>query len=324
MLIEIKDLSVEFHGIRGKMKALQHVSFSVNQGEIVGIVGESGSGKSVTALSILGLLEKNAAITSGEIIYAGRNLLALNKKDTQAIRGKEIGMVFQEPMTALHPTMRVGKQLAEVIKRHRGVTRKEAGRLAIQALQDVQIHDPELVARKYPFELSGGMRQRVVIALAMAAPPDLLIADESTTALDVTIQYEILKLMKELSEKRGTAILLITHDLGIVAQLCSRVVIMYAGEIIEAGNTSEVLRNPQHPYTQALLHALPDLVDPNEPLMAISGEVPDLRNRPTGCSFASRCSQAVDLCRANKPKLEEQTPGHNVACWLAGGNGNHE
>jgi oligopeptide/dipeptide ABC transporter ATP-binding protein len=324
MLIEIKDLSVEFHGIRGKMKALQHVSFSVNQGEIVGIVGESGSGKSVTALSILGLLEKNAAITSGEIIYAGRNLLTLNKKDTQAIRGKEIGMVFQEPMTALHPTMRVGKQLAEVIKRHRGVTRKEAGRFAIQALQDVQIHDPELVARKYPFELSGGMRQRVVIALAMAAPPDLLIADESTTALDVTIQYEILKLMKELSEKRGTAILIITHDLGIVAQLCSRVVIMYAGEVIEAGNTSEVLRNPQHPYTQALLHALPDLVDPNEPLMAISGEVPDLRNRPTGCSFASRCNQAVDFCRANKPKLEERTPGHNAACWLAGGNGNHE
>jgi oligopeptide/dipeptide ABC transporter ATP-binding protein len=324
MLIEIKDLSVEFHGMRGKMQALQHVSFSVNKGEIVGIVGESGSGKSVTALSILGLLEKNAAITSGEIIYAGRNLLALNKKDKQAVRGKEIGMVFQEPMTALHPTMRVGKQLAEVIKRHRGVTRKEAGRLAIQALQDVQIHDPELVARKYPFELSGGMRQRVVIALAMAAPPDLLIADESTTALDVTIQYEILKLMKELSEKRGTAILLITHDLGIVAQLCSRVVIMYAGEVIEAGNTSEVLHNPQHPYTQALLHALPDLVDPNEPLMAISGEVPDLRNRPIGCSFASRCSQAVDFCRANKPKLEEQTPGHNAACWLAGGNGNHE
>ncbi|MEX2460253.1 MAG: ABC transporter ATP-binding protein [Paenibacillaceae bacterium] len=323
MLIEIKDLSVEFHGIRGTMKALQSVSLSVNQGEIVGIVGESGSGKSVTALSILGLLEKNATVTSGEIIYAGRNLLALNKKEKQAIRGKEIGMIFQEPMTALHPTMRVGKQLVEVIKRHRGVTRKEAGSLAIQALQDVQIHDPELVARKYPFELSGGMRQRVVIALAMAAPPDLLIADESTTALDVTIQYEILKLMKELSEKRGTAILLITHDLGIVAQLCSRVAIMYAGEVIEAGKTSKVLRFPQHPYTQALLHALPDLVDPDEPLMAIGGEVPDLRNRPIGCSFVSRCSQAVDFCRANKPKLEQRTTEHDAACWVVGGNGNH-
>ncbi|AJY74402.1 ABC transporter ATP-binding protein [Paenibacillus beijingensis] len=316
MLIDIKNLSVEFHGMRGTMKALQHVNLSIQKGEILGVVGESGSGKSVTALSILGLLEKNAEVTSGEIWYAGKNLLALSKKEIQAIRGKEIGMIFQEPMTALHPTMRVGKQLAEVMKRHRGVAGKEAKRLAVQALRDVQIHDPELVAEKYPFELSGGMRQRVVIALAMAAPPDLLIADESTTALDVTIQYEILKLMKELSVKRGTSILFITHDLGVVAELCSKVAIMYAGEVVETGSTLDVLRSPQHPYTQALLNALPDLADPNEPLQAIEGSVPDLRNRPIGCCFASRCPQAVQICSERKPELDQRTPGHRAACWV--------
>ncbi|KIL40367.1 peptide ABC transporter substrate-binding protein [Gordoniibacillus kamchatkensis] len=322
MLLEIKDLSVEFHGMRGTMKALHNVSLSVDKGEIVGIVGESGSGKSVTALSVLGLLDKNAVVTSGEIRYAGRNLLALGKKEKQAVRGKQIGMVFQEPMTALHPTMRVGKQLAQVIKRHRGVSGQEAERLAVHALREVHIHDPELVARKYPFELSGGMRQRVVIALAMAAPPELLIADESTTALDVTIQHEILKLMKELSERRGTSIVFITHDLGIVAQLCDRVAVMYAGEVVETGSTADVLRSPQHPYTQALLHALPDLADPDEPLLAIGGEVPDLRRRPAGCSFASRCSRATEECRLGKPRLEERKPGHEVACWK-GADGSH-
>lgn len=316
MLLEIKDLSVEFRGMRGTIKALQNVSLSVNQGEIVGVVGESGSGKSVTALSILGLLEKNAAIISGEIFYAGRNLLTLTPKEKQAVRGKEIGMVFQEPMTALHPTMRVGKQLAEVIKRHRGLSKKEAYRFAIEALAEVHIHDPEVAAQQYPFELSGGMRQRVVIALAMAAPPVLLIADEPTTALDVTIQFEILKLMKELSEKRGTSILFITHDLGVVSQLCDRVAVMYAGEVIEGGNTGDVLRSPHHPYTQALLHALPDLADPNKPLQAISGEPLDLRNRPLGCCFAARCNQVADICRGSKPMMEERTLKHSVACWV--------
>lgn len=316
MLLEIKNLSLEFRGMRGAVKALQNVSYSIDKGEIVGVVGESGSGKSVTALSILGLLENNAAITGGEIRYAGRNVLTLNKKEKQAIRGKEIGMVFQEPMTALHPTMTVGSQLAEVIKRHRGLPGKEAFRQAVQALEEVHIHDPEVVARKYPFELSGGMRQRVVIALAMAAPPNLLIADESTTALDVTIQHEILKMMKELSDKRGTSILFITHDLGVVSRMCHRIVVMYAGEVVETGRTQEVLRSPQHPYTKALLNALPDLADPDEPLQAIGGEVPDLRHRPKGCSFASRCRHADDKCRAHKPELERRTEDQWVACFL--------
>jgi oligopeptide/dipeptide ABC transporter ATP-binding protein len=317
MLLEIHNLSVEFHGIRGKTQALKHVSFSVAKGKILGIVGESGSGKSVTALSILGLLDKNAVVTSGEINYAGRNLLTLSKKEWTTIRGKQIGMVFQEPMTALHPTMKVGRQLAEVIKRHRGVSKKEARQLAEKALEEVHIHDPESVARKYPFELSGGMRQRVVIALAMAAPPDLLIADEPTTALDVTTQHEILKLMKELSEKRGTSILFITHDLGVVAELCHRVVVMYAGEVIETGKTADVLRSPTHPYTQALLHALPDLADPDEPLKAIPGEVPDLRARPAGCVFAPRCHMRMDICQNQHPALEKVAEDHFTACWLA-------
>ncbi len=323
MLLEINNLSVEFQGIRGTVKALQNVSYSIEKGEIVGVVGESGSGKSVTALSILGLLDKNATITGGEIKYAGTNVLTLNKKEIQTLRGKEIGMVFQEPMTALHPTMTVGRQLAEVIKRHRGLYRKEAYRQAVEALEEVHIHAPEVVARKYPFELSGGMRQRVVIALAMAAPPNLLIADESTTALDVTIQHEILKMMKELSDKRGTSILFITHDLGVVSQMCHRIVVMYAGEVVETGRTSEVLRSPKHPYTRALLNALPDLADPDEPLLAIGGEVPDLRNRPKGCSFASRCNRAVDRCRVQKPVLERRTADQSVACWLER-EGSHE
>lgn len=316
MLLEIKDLTVKFHGMRGTIEALKKVSLSVDKGEIVGVVGESGSGKSVTALSVLGLLEKNASITNGEILYGGTNLLTLSKKERQRVRGKQIGMVFQEPMTALHPTMKIGDQLAEVIKRHRGLAKKKAYRLAVQALEDVHIHDPEVVARKYPFELSGGMRQRVVIALAMGAPPDVLIADEPTTALDVTIQYEILKLMKELTDKRGTSILLITHDLGIVSELCDRVAVMYAGEVIETGKTLDVLSFPSHPYTQSLLYALPDLADPNQPLQAIPGEVPDLRNRPIGCAFSSRCSKVMDRCKREHPTLEARSGGHHVACWL--------
>ncbi|WCK52658.1 ABC transporter ATP-binding protein [Aneurinibacillus sp. Ricciae_BoGa-3] len=315
MLLAIKNVTVEFSGMRGKVQALKNVSLAVNPGEILGIVGESGSGKSVTALTVLDLLESNASITSGEIFFKGRDLLKLKKADVQAIRGREIGMVFQEPMSALHPTMHVGRQLAEVIRRHRGVRLKQAQKLAVDALRDVHIHNPEAVAQKYPFELSGGMRQRVVIALAMSSPPDLLIADEPTTALDVTIQYEILKLMKELSEKRNTSILLITHDIGVVSQLCHRVAVMYGGQIIEEGPTPAVLRAPQHPYTRALLQALPDLAQPGDLLQAIPGEVIDLRNRPSGCSFFERCSLATSACQLKPPVLEPSTSDHRVACW---------
>lgn len=321
MVLEMKDLCVNFTGMRGKVQALKNVSLSIHKGEILGVVGESGSGKSVTALSILGLLGSNASISNGEISYLGQNLLNLGKKEMQNLRGKKIGMVFQEPMTALHPTMKVGSQIAEVMKRHRGVSKKEAHRLAVQALRDVHIHEPEMVAKKYPFELSGGMRQRIIIALAMSSPPDLLIADEPTTALDVTIQDEILTLIKELNEKRGTSVLLITHDLGVVSKVCDRVMVMYAGEVVEEGMTSEVLNAPSHPYTEALLHALPDLADPNEPLKAIPGEVPDLQNRPMGCAFASRCQKAMDVCSVSAPILEPVSETSSAACWLRRDNG---
>lgn len=315
MLLEMKDVSIEFTGMRGSVQVLKNISLNISKGEILGIVGESGSGKSVTALSILRLLGNNAKTSSGEILFNGSDLLKIRTKEIQALRGKKIGMVFQEPMTALHPTMKIGSQIAEVIKRHRAVSKKEAFRLAVQALKDVHIHDPELVAAKYSFELSGGMRQRIVIALAMAAPPDLLIADEPTTALDVTIQAEILNLIKELNKKNGTSVLMITHDMGVISQLCQRTLVMYGGEIVESGSTKEVLKNPKHPYTKALLHALPDLADPAQPLQAIPGEIMDLRHRPTGCSFASRCSIAGEYCQTHHPVLEEILPQHYTACW---------
>ncbi|MEH7346537.1 ABC transporter ATP-binding protein [Bacillus sp. JJ1532] len=315
-MLAIKNLHVNFQTFRGTIEALKNINLSIQEKEIVGIVGESGSGKSITALSILGLLENNAQITNGEISYRGENLLTLSKKEIQTIRGKKIAMVFQEPMTALHPTMKVGEQLSEVIRRHRKVSKKEAKQLMINALKDVHIHNPEHVAKQYPFELSGGMRQRIVIALAMAAPPDLLIADEPTTALDVTIQHEILQLMKELNEKKGTSILFITHDLGVVSQICDRTVVMYAGEVIESGETKEVLHAPQHPYTRALIEALPDGKDANEPLKAIQGEVPNLMERPVGCAFASRCHYVMDICRTKQPELIQWQNQHDIACWL--------
>ena len=316
MLLEIKNLHVDFSGMRGKIEALKNMNLALKEGEILGVVGESGSGKSITALSILGLLEENAIISKGEIIYKGRNLLKLSKKEIQTLRGKEIGMVFQEPMTALQPTMKIGKQLFHVIKKHRKLSTNDTKKAVIQALRDVHIDHPELVAKKYPFELSGGMRQRIVIALAMASPPNLLIADEPTTALDVTIQYEIIQLIKELNKRRGTSILLITHDLGVVANACDRVIVMYAGEVVEVGHTQDVLLNPHHPYTKSLLGALPDLVEPDLPLQAINGESPNLLNRPIGCSFSDRCSKVMDICKSQHPELRTLESNHQVSCWL--------
>lgn len=316
MLLEIKNLHVNFKGMHGITKALKNINLSIDRGEIVGIVGESGSGKSITALSILGLLEQNAMITEGDIFYNGKNLLKLKKNELQALRGKEIGMVFQEPMTALQPTMKIGKQLYHVIKKHRGLSKQEAKKVVIEALRDVHIDNPELVANKYPFELSGGMRQRIVIALAMAAPPNLLIADEPTTALDVTIQYEIINLIKELNEKRGTSVLFISHDLGVVSNTCERMIVMYAGEVVETGRTEDVLSRPRHPYTKSLLKALLDSVKPDEPLQAIEGEPPNLLKRPVGCAFSDRCDQVMDICKRQHPELVENEQGHHASCWL--------
>lgn len=314
MLLQVSDLSISFSSMYGQFRVLDQVSLDIGKGEIVGVVGESGSGKSVTALSILRILDKNASFDSGEILFNGENLLGLSEKKIQELRGKRIGMVFQEPMTALNPTMKVGKQLANVIKRHLNVSKKEANNLAVKALNDVKIKDPEIVFQKYPFQLSGGMRQRVVIALAMSAPPELLIADEPTTALDVTVQAEILKLMKDLSTNTGTSIMLISHDLGVVANICDRVNVMYGGKIVEKGTTKEVLFHPQHPYTQALIESLPEGKKKAQPLKVLSGESFSPNNRPNGCVFYDRCPSRTKRCH-EEPAVVKKSESHWVSCW---------
>lgn len=319
MLLKVSDLSVSFSSLYGQFRILDKVSFDIKKGEIIGVVGESGSGKSVTALSILRILDKNATVDGGEIHLKGENILSLSEKEIQNLRGKKIGMVFQEPMTALNPTMKIGKQLANVIKRHRKVSKKEAETLSIKAINDVKINDPELVFHKYPFQLSGGMRQRVVIALAMAAPPELLIADEPTTALDVTVQAEILRLMKDLSINTGTSIMLISHDLGVIANICDRVNVMYGGKIVEKGTTDEVLFHPQHPYTRALIESLPEGKEKTQPLKVLSGESFSPKNRPTGCVFYDRCPLRTIRCH-EKPPVIQKSESHWVSCWEVEGN----
>lgn len=314
MLLRIENLEVSFSSIYGQTDVLDDVNIQIDKGEIVGIVGESGSGKSVTALSILGLLDKNAEVKHGKIIYKNKNLLDLKEKELQSLRGKEIAMVFQEPMTALNPTMKIGKQIANVIKKHRKVDRKEANRLALEALNDVQIKNADEVFHQYPFQLSGGMRQRVVIALAMSSPPELLIADEPTTALDVTIQAEILKLMKQLANEKNTSVIFISHDLGVVSNICERVYVMYGGKVVEQGMTQEVLYDPKHPYTKGLINSLPDGKPKDQPLNVLTGENFNPRKRPTGCVFYDRCPIRNEQC-LEKPTMKSFNQHHEVACW---------
>lgn len=314
MLLEISELSVSFQSIYGTLPVLDRVSLSIHPGEIIGIVGESGSGKSVTAQSVLRLLDRNAIYTGGSIRFQGHDILSLKERELQKLRGKKIGMVFQEPMTALNPTMRIGKQLANVIRKHRGVTRAEADRLAVEALAAVQMKDPEKTFRQYPHELSGGMRQRVVVALAMSSPPELLIADEPTTALDVTVQAEVLKMMKDLSTQTGTSVMLITHDIGVVANMCDRVYVMYGGTVVESGKTADVLYHSNHPYTSALIEALPEGKDKDKPLKIIEGESFNARKRPSGCAFLDRCPLRSTRCH-QKPPFVARASGHISACW---------
>ncbi|MCI1943914.1 ABC transporter ATP-binding protein [Clostridium luticellarii] len=315
MLLNVENLSISFDTFEGKVHVLDDVSFSVNEGEILSIVGESGSGKSVSAYSILGLLDKNSNVESGKILFENTDLLKLDRKEIQSYRGKKIGMVFQEPMTALHPTMKVGKQLLNVIIQNSGMSKDMAREIMLNNLKDVHFDNPEEVADKYPYELSGGMRQRIVISLAMSNEPKLLIADEPTTALDVTIQAEILNLMKELVNKRNTAILLITHDFSVVRSVSDKVCVMYGGKVLERGYTDEVLKDPKHPYTRALLNALPDKVDSNVRLQEIKGEVPDLRYRDPGCIFYSRCPSKAKICGEKIPLKKESSKSHSFYCW---------
>jgi oligopeptide/dipeptide ABC transporter ATP-binding protein len=316
-VLQVEELTLSFRTAAGLIRVLRGVSFDIRAGELVGLVGESGSGKSVTAQAVARLLpEETTVVESGRILFAGRDVCTMTEAEMREIRGRRIGYVFQEPMTALNPAMTVGDQLMHVIRHHHGCSRREARQRVQRALEEVLIHQPDLVARQYPFELSGGMRQRIVIALAMSANPALLIADEPTTALDVTVQAEILKLILRLARQHGTAVLFITHDLGVVSQICERMVVLYAGEVVERGPVREILRHPNHPYTRALLRAVPDVARRGEPLQAIPGELPDLRHLPPGCVFAPRCVHRMERCDT-RPALRG-SGDTAVACWWSG------
>ncbi|QLG92858.1 ABC transporter ATP-binding protein [Pseudomonas yamanorum] len=318
-VLAIDNLSLEFPAYRNNVQALNGVSLHVNPGEIVGVVGESGSGKSVTAMLSLRLLpERSYRITQGSLHMLGRDMLGAREKDLLQVRGRDAAMIFQEPMTALNPTRRIGRQMLDVIIHHQHLSKAEARAKAIVLLKDMHIADPEQILDSYPFELSGGMRQRVMIALAFSCDPQLLIADEPTTALDVTVQRQVLLLLREKARQRGTAILLITHDMAVVSQFCDRVYVMYTGAVVEEGPTAQVMGDPRHPYTQGLLSGLPEQVQPGEDLLTIPGQVPNLAALPSGCTFRERCPQAMSQC-AERPRLNPIDPAslRKSACWLS-------
>ena len=317
-LLDVRGLVTEFHSSEGVFKAVDGVSFSVARGETLGIVGESGCGKSVTSLSVMGLIPRPPGkIPAGEIVFEGRDLLTLSSRQMRDVRGNDISMIFQEPMTSLNPVYTVGQQIMEGILLHEDISEAEARARAIEMLRLVRIPSPEGRVDDYPHQMSGGMRQRVMIAMALACNPKLLIADEPTTALDVTIQAQILDLMRDLRERTGTAIMLITHDLGVIAELADRVVVMYAGKVVEEARVGDLFTDPQHPYTLGLLGSIPKMDVDEVRLATIEGSVPNPYNMPAGCKFNPRCPFADDKCRQEVPALIEVKPGHKVACWKA-------
>lgn len=317
-ILEVKDLHVSFHTYAGEVQAVRGVNFHVNKGECVAIVGESGCGKSVTAQSIMKLIPMPPGkIKQGQILFNGQDIVKKSNKEMEAIRGKEIGMIFQDPMTSLNPTMTIGNQIMEGLIKHQNMTKAAARERAIELLSLVGIPQPDRRLNQYPHEFSGGMRQRAMIAIALACNPKLLIADEPTTALDVTIQAQILDLMKELQKKTETSIIMITHDLGVVAEMCDRVIVMYAGKVIETGTVDEIFYNPKHPYTKGLLRSVPRLdLNKEEPLTPIFGTPPDLLKPPVGCGFAARCESAMKVCLEYDPQLEKVGNTQHAACWL--------
>ena len=317
-LLEVKHLRTEFFSSKkSSVTAVDDVSFDIKKGEIVGLVGESGCGKSVTSLSIMQPLKDTPGkITNGEVIFQGRNLLDASKKEMLDIRGDKMSMIFQEPMSSLNPSMRIDKQMIEGIRLHTPLTKAEARKKAADILSQVGIPDPQRVLKNYPHQLSGGMSQRVMIAMAMSCEPDLLIADEPTTALDVTIQAQILELMKKIQQDKGMSILLITHDLGVVAEMCSRVIVMYAGKIVEEAPVEILFANPTHPYTQGLIASVPKLGSGVKVLPSIPGSVPDLSAMPKGCRFAPRCKYATEKCHQEQPELLSVGEKQKCRCWL--------
>lgn len=315
-LLEVRRLRTIFSTYAGQVTAVNDVTFRLDHGEAVGIVGESGSGKSVTMLSLMGLLAENGKVIDGEIVFDGKKLLSLSEKEMQKIRGNEMGMIFQDPMTCLNPVFTVGNQLREALRRHNKISRVEAHEKALEMLRLVGIPNPERRIRQYPHEFSGGMRQRVMIAMALCCEPKLLIADEPTTALDVTIQAQILELMKELKEKINMAIILITHDLGLVADVCEKVMVMYGGVIVEKGTVADIFYQPKHPYTVGLLKCIPRLNMEKERLKPIEGQPPDMLHAMKGCPFTARCAKAMEICALQKPRFKDMGGGHGAACWL--------
>jgi len=319
-LLEVKGLKTYFYTEDGIVRAVDGVNFEVYPGEVLGLVGESGCGKSVTSLSIMRLISKPGRVDAGEILLDGENLLDLPEDEMIKVRGNRISMIFQQPQTALNPVFRVGDQLSEVLSVHQDLGREAGRKRAVALLKMVGVPDPERRVDAYPHELSGGMAQRVMIAMALACVPELLIADEPTTALDVTIQAQILDLMRDLRRDMGTSVILITHDLGVVAEMAERVAVMYAGEIVEQAEVNLLFDEPLHPYTQGLIGSIPVLGEIKERLDVIPGSVPNLVNLPPGCRFAPRCQArlkyACTICAEVKPELEEVKPGHHVRCWL--------
>lgn len=315
--IEIKNLKTYFFTEDGVVKAVDDVSFKIKEAQTVGIVGESGCGKSVTAMSLLRLIPNPPGkIVGGEIFFDGQDILLLPEEKLREIRGNKISVIFQEPMTALNPVYTIGAQILEVIMLHQDLNKQDAEIRVLEILKLVGIPEPRRIAKCYPHELSGGMRQRAMIAMAISCNPKLLIADEPTTALDVTIQAQILDLMLDLKKKLNSSIMLITHDLGVVAEVCDYVVVMYAGKVIEEADVQELFRNPLHPYTTGLLESKPVLHKEKEKLDSIPGQVPDPGNLPVGCYFHPRCSRATDICREKQPELANTGDDHKVACWL--------
>ena len=317
-VLEIKNLQVSFKTFFGEVEAVRGITLDVGKKETVAIVGESGCGKSVTASSIMQLLPMPPAFfKGGEIIFNGENLLDKTEKEMQGIRGNKISMIFQDPMTSLNPTMKIGKQIIEGLMKHQRMSRQDAKNKAIEVLNLVAVPQPEKRIEQYPFEFSGGMRQRVMIALAMVCNPQLLIADEPTTALDVTVQAQILELMKKIQENLGMSIILITHDLGVVADMSDKIVVMYAGQIVEQGIVDDIFKSPNHPYTRKLLASVPRLdMSREESLHAIDGTPPDLYIPPKGCSFYDRCSEALMVCKEHLPDFAELSNTHTSRCWL--------
>ena len=315
-LLEVNDLHTSFYTPAGEVKAVNGVSFNLERGKVLGIVGESGSGKSVTAYSIMQILEKTGKIVSGSVKFDGQELVGIGEEGMKKIRGNKISIIFQDPMTSLNPTYTIGHQLMEAIMLHTPRNKQQAWDRAVEMLRLVNVNEPEKRMKQYPFEFSGGMRQRVMIAMALACEPDILIADEPTTALDVTIQAQILELMQSLQKELGMAIIMITHDLGVVAQLCDEVVVMYAGSICEQGTADEIFYNPRHEYTKGLMRSIPTLESDGQRLHPITGTPIDLLNMPAGCPFAPRCDAAMKICLRQRCERMQINDNHQAACWV--------